>query len=226
MLPGDSVVYVFTVKLKTPCPGATAVNTAYAKATNEPLSTATATTNITGCATPTNLLSFTAKISNSEKVKLNWTTSNETIGEKYEIEASNDGVNFNKIAQVAVKKSSAIENHELETHLLEGKTYYRILYYTRDGKPKNSQIQLVNNFQDTDLVVYPNPFTKHTTIKIPDSESNVEIQILNSLGAIIYDKILESGNSILELSNTLPVGVYYLKVNLEQGTKTIKLISE
>ena len=50
LLTGDSVVYKFTATIKAPCTSPSAVNTATAIAINEPAVTATASTNLSGCA--------------------------------------------------------------------------------------------------------------------------------------------------------------------------------
>jgi PKD repeat protein len=88
----------------------------------------------------------------------------------------------------------------------------------------------VNNYAGEmySLNIYPNPFNKHTLIKLYMSEkSQVKIELINTLGKVIRkmtDTELSSGEHKLEISD-IAAGIYYLKVTSGESTRTFKLIS-
>lgn len=77
------------------------------------------------------------------------------------------------------------------------------------------------------LQVFPNPNNGSFTIKgMVNDNTQVDIEIVNTLGQVIYRDVATTQNSNLEKQIALPdavPGVYYLKLNTFNTYKTIKL---
>lgn len=86
-------------------------------------------------ALPISLVKFTAdKL--SEKVKISWTTATEINNDKFIVERSADGENFDVVAEVrGAGNSKEINTYEaLDIAPLKGTSYYRLTQYDFDGR--------------------------------------------------------------------------------------------
>jgi len=77
-------------------------------------------------------------------------------------------------------------------------------------------------------IVYPNPITENSVIKLNMNSSDIKLEVINELGQLLHqEKVLE--NNIIELKY-LPIidGISFLKIyDLSNGTiETIKIIKE
>ena len=82
--------------------------------------------------------------------------------------------------------------------------------------------------KNENAIVYPNPITENSVIKFDMDFSDIKIEILNSLGQIIYQNRY-SGNDTIELKNiSLVNGIYFIKIyNLTSGTnETLKIVKK
>jgi hypothetical protein len=75
--------------------------------------------------------------------------------------------------------------------------------------------------------VYPNPMADHFTIGINKLQnSDVEINLYNSIGVSVKSEVLQSGDLTKEINmNDLPLGVYYLELksnNIIHSKKIVK----
>ncbi|MGY8887090.1 MAG: T9SS type A sorting domain-containing protein [Flavobacteriales bacterium] len=85
-----------------------------------------------------------------------------------------------------------------------------------------------DNRKDKSSIIYPNPITENSVIKLNSNSTNVRIEIINSLGQKIYHKNI-LGQTAIELKN-FPIvnGIYFLKIyDLTSGTnETLKIVKE
>jgi len=92
-----------------------------------------------------------------------------------------------------------------------------------DERPANVSEDILTN---TIVQIYPNPINSNSKlmIKIP-IDGNIYWQIYNSLGSLIKSSnvsYLSNGNYEFNLDiNNLPIGVYYLKIKINNFVKTI-----
>ena len=70
--------------------------------------------------------------------------------------------------------------------------------------------------------VYPNPFTENFMI---NSDIIIDYKLFNSLGEVIISARTNQHQTIVNISDQ-PNGIYFLQLNSEQKSKTIKLIKE
>jgi len=101
-------------------------------------------------------------------------------------------------------------NNSIEHHSCEGEAILGI----NDNRKENNSI------------VVPNPITENSVIKLTSNATNVRIEIINSLGQIMYRENI-SGQTTIQLKN-LPIvnGIYFLKIyDLTNGTnETLKIV--
>jgi hypothetical protein len=73
------------------------------------------------------------------------------------------------------------------------------------------------------LSVYPNPFNDVISINV---DANAKMEIYNILGQTIYSKEINSGATLLNLSNNAS-GVYLMKITTENNqSKTVKIVKQ
>jgi len=175
---------------------------------------------------PVELTAFTATAT-SEGVLLNWTTATEINNHGFEIERSDDGTEFYKVAFVQGAGTSTETREYVYTDNVEYKGgeifYYRLKQIDLDGRVEYSDIVEVEFDVPRDFVLhqnYPNPFNPSTTIKyaVPKT-SQVSIKV--------YDM---TGQEVASLVNEIKeVGTYELKFdgrNLASGIYIYRMIAD
>lgn len=171
---------------------------------------------------PIQLLDFEAKLSN-QAVDLHWTTAAEIGNEFFTIEKSYDGKIWTLIAQMEGAGNSNSElNYDLvddDLDLFQSVAYYKLTQIDFDGKKKEAPIQSVHLEGLDFFAVHPNPCADE--LNIVSINEHASVQLLDFAGNIVYEQILESKHSSLNVS-FLESGVYFLK---SEG-KIIKIIKE
>ena len=194
--------------------------------------------------TPVELVMFNAIVSD-ENVQLNWTTATETNNSGFEIqrtsprpspyqgEGGEAGRGWESIGFVpgfgttTETKSYSFVDDKVAT----GNYKYRLKQIDFDGTFEYSnEIEVEVDFTPKEFVLYqnyPNPFNPSTTIKYSlPVESNVRINIYNSLGEMIEELISETqptGNyEVTWNAQNYSSGVYYysFEVNSADGSQS------
>lgn len=112
-------------------------------------------------ALPVSLLSFDGTY-NGENIKLQWKTVSEVDMDKYIVEKSNDGQQFDAIGSVRADNSSSYTLVDANPFL--GANYYRLKMVERNGQYKFSKVILINTKPATGISVYPNPVKDRFTL--------------------------------------------------------------
>ncbi len=176
---------------------------------------------------PVTLISFKAAMQNTEKVVLNWTTTNEQGNAYYMIEKSTDGKEFLPMNKIIAKGNTSINEYvSYDNNPSVGLNYYRLVQYDIDGKSEVLGVEVVNNGNNSTVIsISPNPIQgKDFTINIKGgSRKTPIIKLFDLSGKMLYSNNLNiSGNNI---KISLPVkpseGVYLLNV---EGFAPVKLI--
>jgi len=71
----------------------------------------------------------------------------------------------------------------------------------------------VEQTQDVDLYVYPNPFNSELTVELPtDVESDaMTVQLLDITGKVVYERSQLVTGEVIYITEELPGGFYFLK---------------
>ena len=165
--------------------------------------------------------------------QIEWKNNSRNDAESFELEKSEDGVNFKKIfetfaADRSVKSYNFSDPKDFNNEVI----YYRVKQinknlsqvYSPSLKIGQGEIKLFNLGQN-----YPNPFNPQTTISIEILETaEVDIYVYDIVGekvAIISKGVLSQGvhNFSFDGSN-LPSGIYFCKAESDKFTDVRKMI--
>lgn len=186
---------------------------------------------------PVELMAFNAKPLN-DIVELTWVTASEKNNDRFEIQRSTDGEEFETIGQVnGAGNSLAQLNYEYTDGMPVGNLiYYRLNQIDFDGKSELSDIKVVHRDggeNDNSVVINnvgPNPFNQGFKINISSTtQKNVTVTIINTTGQTMYEEpfSLNPGTNVFEYpyGYMLKEGVYILSLageGLNESQKIIK----
>ena len=170
--------------------------------------------NVNCMSLPVGLVSFDAKPVENSRVELSWVTESEEDNDRFEVDRSLDGENWEKIYVTSGAGDSQEELHyeAVDPSPYRGISYYRLRQIDTDGTERVSDIDVVNLSADG-LVIYPNPANEFLVLEGNMNELE-SFQLLDALGkdvkaqvsiSKVYDAKLE-----LDLSN-LAKGTYMIK---------------
>jgi hypothetical protein len=162
---------------------------------------------------PITLVSFTAEKINTDKVKLQWTGTNEINTSAFIVQRSTNGSVYDDVGSIASAGSG--DNHYSFINATTGTQqnyFYRLKIVDQDGKFQYSNIVHLN-FSGTreKLSVFPNPANDMITI---NSSRALPAHISNMSGVVVKSINLINGSQILNVKNLVP-GVYFIRTTEE-----------
>lgn len=172
---------------------------------------------------PVELVSFTG-VSEGSYNSINWKSAVETNFKHYELESSEDGINFSKISTVnPIGNVTSLNNYNyLDFSPYNPITYYRLKMVDLDYTFEYSNIIAVENGSSNaqSLVVFPNPASNELYVKLyAPGEKNAMIDIKDILGRTIYQQAINLtqtiGNIYINTSD-FATGTYI--VNISAGS--------
>ena len=185
---------------------------------------------------PVTMVSFTGKLVQSYKVKLDWSTSMEINCSTYKIERSFDGNIFSEVANVPGNGTtslfhsySVIDDVDLAAGPI---VYYRIKQIDFDGKGSYSKIiSLKVKNVNGHVNISPNPFASYLNINIEwNSREVIALRIINIQGKEIMSKNIQVNKGLNYISindlSTLPAGSYVLQFVSDTQRFTQKIIKQ
>jgi hypothetical protein len=146
----------------------------------------------------------------TEEVRLEWSTASEINNKGFEVEMSEDGLAYQKIAFVEGRGSSNTPNNYQLTTINQKDGYYRLRQMDFDGKFSYSPVVFVEGVET--LKIYPNPSNGTFTISVGKEQLESPARLLNAQGKEVW-----SGTQTEVHANNLPAGIYFL--HLTQGGK-------
>lgn len=139
---------------------------------------------------PVSFLSFYASATDDQEVLLEWETESEPNNDRFELERSGDGSQFEQIGEVpALGFANSGDQYEwIDRKPLPGISYYRLRQVDQDGKFSYSEIRAVElrNKQLSGLKIYPNP-ARYDVQLVMNSElsTEAEVKIFNTAGSLL-----------------------------------------
>ncbi|MDD2565042.1 MAG: T9SS type A sorting domain-containing protein, partial [Salinivirgaceae bacterium] len=182
---------------------------------------------------PVELVRFTASETTRSTVNVDWITASEYNNDRFELEKSINGVDFERIATVNSKgNSSEFSNYTYEDNApVYGNNYYRLRQIDFDGTEKLSKIAHAFVNGEVELVsdIYPNPASDKCMIYFNQSvNQKVTVFVYNLSGTVVgaREAFLNGMKSldISDLINGFSSGVYYVNVMTEGNVKVHKLM--
>jgi hypothetical protein len=181
---------------------------------------------------PVELYSFEAFVTD-DRVQLKWQTASESSNYGFEVQRSNNGINFEKISFVpgsgTTNSSRSYTFHD--KNVSQSMNYYRLKILDYDGNYSFSSIVQVCLSQPKRFHLYanyPNPFNPETTITYDLADAKlVVIKIYNLSGkevATLLNEHQKPGSySILWNARSVPSGIYLCRMKAGSYRESFKL---
>lgn len=187
---------------------------------------------------PCGILPITLKLWNgvyrNEKTYLSWETDKGVNFSHFVVERSADGVHYSTLGQVQASTSGALtlQYSFIDIAPAAGNNYYRLKMVDIDGRYEYSGIITIRtNAQGFEVTASPNPFTNNVLITIESkTDETVHLRVFNSDGKLVWRKstAIYAGTNAQYFSElqSLPRGIYYIKVNKLNSEASLKLIKQ
>lgn len=181
---------------------------------------------------PVELTFFKARISNF-KVILLWQTATELNNEKFEVEISKDGREFQKIGVIKGNGTTiASQEYSFEVkNPKKGVSYYRLKQIDFDGQFEYSEVislRFIGENQEVGIF-YPNP-SKTGVVNldyISQTNKEIDIAVYDITAKIVINQVRQvssgSNNLIFDFS-TLNTGIYIAQISDARNSTRRKLI--
>jgi len=175
---------------------------------------------------------FNVKCEGDNKL-ITWKTAQEQNSSHFNIERSDNGINWTTIGMLTAANNSAVESSYSFTDknpLADG--YYRIAGYDLDGKVKYSSVMRSSCTISEGFTVFPNPVIDKVFINIVASnDSKATIQLFDGKGALVklQNRTVRQGNNHLDIDmKYLTRGLYHLSVSWNNGLmqKAVQIVKQ
>jgi hypothetical protein len=183
---------------------------------------------------PITLQSWTGVYRNNKTV-LNWQTDAGVNFSYFIIERSNNGVDFTPLDQIPAADAttaSLLHYSYVDASPATGENYYRLKMVDADGQYRYSGIITIRTTARAFTVtVSPNPFTDHVVVSINgNADETVSLRLFNSEGKLVWHKttFITAGVNTQYFNDlqSLPRGIYYLKINRTGADNEFKLLKQ
>ena len=176
-----------------------------------------------GAPTPVKFTSFNAILLSNRNSLVKWTTQSEINNDHFEIERSDDGIQFFSRGKVSGNGSTTIAHNYDFTDVLNTTSqivYYRLRIIDNDGKYTFSKIVAIKingSISVEKFNVFPNPFTSDIKIALnSQTDINATFRIISFDGKELIRRNIDvqQGENIIVMKDfgTLPKGNYILEV--------------
>jgi hypothetical protein len=160
----------------------------------------------------------------SSRNRIDWSTTNEKAGDRFELERSADGENFSKLATINAKGVASSYSYWDESPF-GGTSYYRLKLVHTSGTTSYSKVvsATVRGAAVFSLEAYPNPASDILTVKATGSTgTNATIMITDLTGKVLKTLIVTDNKTQINIAG-LAEGVYFVKYSDSIRSQTIKL---
>ncbi|KHJ37930.1 autotransporter-associated beta strand repeat [Pedobacter glucosidilyticus] len=180
---------------------------------------------------PVSLINFTVT-AEGERSKIAWSTSSESNNNRFEVEASNDGINFNKIGMVSgTGTSNQVNKYFLfDNHPSNGINYYRLTQFDYNGKRHDLGVKSLS-FKialQMSASVYPNPVEDKINLVLNNiQEKQIKVIMVGINGQQVHQETIDITRGKNEyqiiLRKGIPAGLYVLTVYGAELKESIKV---
>lgn len=180
---------------------------------------------------PVDLISFTAERKNNY-TQVDWKTAQEQNVDHFEVERSNNGVQFYKIAQVAARNSGNTESYSINDYeALTNIAYYRLRSIDKDGKEKLSHIVSIKaQSADNTLTLVSNPVRDQIVLAAGGTISGMFNYRIYAAGGKLMQEgslvIRNAGQYKITLNGYYSKGVYFADVSNGLESFRYKIVVE
>ncbi len=169
-------------------------------------------------------------------VLVEWATASEENNAGFEVQVSENGLDFRKLAFVKTKNGNAMTKQVYQYVDKEngkhGTRYYRLKQIDESGTFEYFGVSVVTFGDVASLVkAFPNPFNTEITLDIAaEQQGNVQVMMYNAAGRKMMERTItvEKGfnTAVLEVNSDLPHGIYFVRVILNGQLYNLKLLKQ
>ena len=174
------------------------------------------------------------KFSVTQKSSVNlvkWTTELESNIEYFEVERSNNGINFISINRQEARNVAGSSNYSYsDADFSSGYNYYRLKIVEHGSVIRYSVVvRTVSEDENLNLKIVPNPVVHNFSVMYKSLvDDRVTIKIRDITGRVIHtlNENVNRGQNVIYLQNlpTWPAGVYLLSVQNKEEIKQTKFV--
>lgn len=171
--------------------------------------------NVTNAVLPIELTFFEAKIKENA-TEIEWQTATEINNERFEIEHSTDGNNFEIIEILAGAGTSTETNNYAAIHNspAKGSNYYRLKQVDFDGNFEYSKIVSTTIEINEDWKLFPTQSQSDITVEWSEDFSAKAVAIFDLNGKKVSEiAVNQDDTDVVVSTQNLPEGVYILNIN-------------
>jgi hypothetical protein len=172
---------------------------------------------------PVELATFTATPI-QETALLEWLTVTEKDNDYFQLERSDDAVNYEPITKVKGMgtTTSATKYEFFDEDPLHGISYYRLKQVDFDGAFEYSDIVSVELKRSLDITAFPNPTSDVILVRGSDLKGS-SVMLVSTDGRLLQVESVNETSKAFSLVN-YPTGVYFLKVLNGERAVTMKVV--
>ena len=181
---------------------------------------------------PIKLVYFQGAMENN-KVVLQWKVAQNEAVDRFEVERSEDGINFVTAGIVFPNAKSDAENYSYNETKNNNKTYYRLKMYDKNRTTKYSSAIVLEKLsvKGDSLTIINNPATDKLTMSYSSAVSqSVEIKIYDLAGRMQMKQktnVYQGTNFIsLALNSAFTIGTYVVEVRNASERQTAKFVKQ
>jgi hypothetical protein len=166
---------------------------------------------------PVELISFdVTKIGERKASLLTWKTASEINNSHFEIERSQDLVNWTYLGEVVGKGNTGLTTnyHFVDETPETGVNYYRLKQVDFDGNFEYTEVRVLVFNSTKEIQVYPNPATSIINIDLPVEDATATIELIDYSGAVVVRKELNGQKHAEIETSRFSRGVYCIRVRL------------
>ena len=170
------------------------------------------------CLLSIDLTDFQASLEGQDLVNLRWWVDAEHEMSHYIIERSADGYYFESYLFLDAQNVAGSIGYQIDdVEALKGMSYYRLVAVGKDGEEQRSVIRNIYNKDDIDWSVFPNPTSGDLTIRGLQSDKNITVHVINSLGQSVRNWYhLNASHSVQVSLSGLPNGAYFVSIQQDE----------
>ena len=175
---------------------------------------------------PVELLYWKSEIYN-EQALLRWATATELNNDYFTIEKSLDNKLWTKLVviQGAGTTNEPVYYDYLDEKAFSQTVYYRLSQTDYDGTTEVFEtITLKSKWAEENIVLYPNP--NQGSFRLKFDADHFDLNIFDAKGQEFFPEIKYVGDELHVTTQHIPLGVYYVRLILENSTHTFRAIVE
>jgi len=174
---------------------------------------------------PITLLDFDASCAESNSINVAWTTASEIQNKLFEIEQSDNAVQWQKIGEEpgASNSNTILTYRATYSSRLKGASYLRLKQTDFNGLVKYFDPIYLNCVQSlgNSVSAVPNPAADFTELRFTsDADDKIELSVYSVSGQLLLRSAgrVGIGQTAIKLDlSELPAGIYYMNVNSANG---------